>query len=381
MCWTPETHPTIDERHFRRIVGHLASGVTVVTTADDEDRFGMTASSVTSLSADPALMLVCLNNAGPTAAAVARSGRYCVNVLGEQNGGLAKRFAVPSEDKFQGIAVKTGLLEVPMLDEALAHIECEVVDRFIRETHSIFVGRVVAATARDGRPLTYFRGGFGRFALAEEDAAYRNARDLVLRRSYAAGGTIDVDVLAEALGVETASAVYALTRLEADGLVRREVDRGYVVTAFDTRTSDATFDARLIIELGVIEQVVGSLDKFQISRLRQRFEEMTQFLREDLFVDFDAYLDANYRFHETIVELAGNPLLTARFAELAIKQVMARSFGATPESSQQFLEVQRRIVEAFEDGDKESARDAARSYSAMAKERARELFALHGGEL
>ena len=248
-------------------------------------------------------------------------------------------------------------------------------------THSIFVGRVVAATARDGRPLTYFRGGFGRFALAEEDAAYRNARDLVLRRSYVAGGTIDVDVLAEALEVETASAVYALTRLEADGLVRREVDRGYVVTAFDTRTSDATFDARLIIELGVIEQVVGSLDKFQLSRLRQRFEEMTQFLREDLFVDFDAYLDANYRFHETIVELAGNPLLTARFAELAIKQVMARSFGATPESSQQFLEVQRRIVEAFEDGDKESARDAARSYSAMAKERARELFALHGGEL
>ena len=133
MCSTPGTRPTIDERHFRRIVGHLASGVTVVTTTDDEDRFGMTASSVTSLSADPALMLVCLNNAGPTAAAVARSGRYCVNVLGEQNGGLAKRFAVPSEDKFQGIAVKTGLLEVPMLDEALAHIECEVVDRFIRE--------------------------------------------------------------------------------------------------------------------------------------------------------------------------------------------------------------------------------------------------------
>jgi flavin reductase (DIM6/NTAB) family NADH-FMN oxidoreductase RutF/DNA-binding GntR family transcriptional regulator len=381
MCSTAETHPTIDERHFRRIVGYLASGVTIITTADGENRFGMTASSVTSLSADPALMLVCLNNAGPTAAAVARSGRYCVNILGEQNGGLAKRFAVPSEDKFQGVAVKTGLLGVPRLDEALAHIECQVADRLIRGTHSIFVGRVVAATARDGRPLTYFRGGFGRFALAEEDAAYRNARDLVLRRSYAAGDTVDIDVLAEALGVETASAIYALTRLEADGLVRREVDRGYVVTAFDTHTSDATFDARLIIELGVIEQVVGSLDQFQISQLRQRFEAMTQFLREDLFVDFDAYLEANYRFHETIIELAGNPLLTARFAELAIKQVMARSFGTTPETSQQFLEVQRRIVEAIEVGDKESARDAARSYSAMAKERARELFALHGDEL
>ena len=188
-------------------------------------------------------------------------------------------------------------------------------------------------------------------------------------------------MLAQALAVATSSAVYALTRLEADGLVRREVDRGYVVTAFDIRTSDATFDARLIIELGVIEQVVGSLDPSQTGRLRHRFEAMTQFLREDLFVDFDAYLEANYRFHETIIELAGNSLLTARFAELAIKQVMARSFGATPETSQRFLEVQRRIVEAIEDGDKESARDAARSYSAMARERARELLALHGDEL
>jgi len=381
MCPPAEPHPTVDERHFRHIVGHLASGVTVITTADDGNRFGMTASSVTSLSADPALMLACLNNAGPTAAAVGRSGRYCVNVLGEQNGGLARRFAAPSEDKFHGTAVRAGLLGVPLLDEALAHIECEVVDRFIQGTHSIFVGRVVAATARDGRPLTYFRGGFGRFALAEEDAAYRNARDLVLRRSYAPGDTVDVDALAGVLEVEASSAVYALTRLEADGLVRREVDRGYVVTAFDTRTSDATFDARLIIELGVIEQVVGNLGQLQVGRLRERFEAMTQFLREDFFVDFDAYLEANYRFHEAIIELAGNPLLTARFAELAIKQVMARSFGATPESSQRFLDVQRRILEAIGDGDKESARDAARGYSAMAKERARELLAQHGDRL
>ena len=376
-----EPHPTIDERHFRHIVGHLASGVTVITTADAEGRFGMTASSVTSLSADPALMLACMNNAGPTAAAVARSRRYCVNVLGERNGGLAKRFAAPSEDKFQGIAVSAGLLGVPLLDEALAHIECEVVDRFIQGTHSIFVGRVVAATANDGRPLTYFRGGFGRFALAEEDAAYHNARDLVLRRSYAAGDIVDVNGLARELGVGPSSAVYALTRLEADGLVRREVDRGYVVTAFDTRTSDATFDARLIIELGVIDEVVGHRDRSRIGGLRQRFEAMTEFLQEDVFTDFDAYLDANYRFHEAIIGLAGNPLLSARFAELAVKQVMARSFGTTPESSQRFLDVQRRLLEAIEDGDKDAARDAARDYSTMAKERARELLAQHGDQL
>lgn len=381
MSAAGESHPTVDGRHFRRVVGHLASGVTVVTTADGGTRFGMTASSVTSLSADPALMLACLNNSGPTAAAVARSGRYVVNVLGEGNGALAKHFAAPSLDKFDGVALRGGLLEAPLLDEALAHIECEVVQRFTGGTHSIFVGRVVAASAGEGRPLTYFRGGFGRFALAEEDAAYRGAREHVLRRTYAAGEVIDAGDLANALDVETAAAVYALTRLEADGLVRREVDRGYVVTPFDTRTSDAAFDARLVIELGVIEQVVGNLDPARLDSLRKNYEAMTQFLRDDRFVDFDAYLDANHRFHEALIDLAGNPLLTAQFAALAIKQVMVRSFGATAATSQRFLHAQHRIVEAVASGNKPEAREAARAYAEMAKTRACEVLASHGGSL
>ncbi len=170
------TPPSVDVGLFRHVVGHLASGVTVLTTATDGRRHGMTASSVTSLSMDPPLMLACINNAAPTADAVTEAGTYAVNVLGEHQGELARQFATASQDKFRGVSVRTGELDVPLLGDALAQIECEVVERVVGGTHTIFVGRVVSATAGDGQPLTYFRGGFGRFEFARDDEVYGRAR-------------------------------------------------------------------------------------------------------------------------------------------------------------------------------------------------------------
>ena len=75
---------------------------------------------------------------------------------------------------------------------------------------------------------------------------------------------------------------------------------------------------------------------------------MAALLVGDRFVDFHAYLDANYAFHEYLVSLARNPLLTATFGGLSIKSVMTRSFGSTPVTSQKFIEVQRRLIEGVE---------------------------------
>lgn len=373
--------PTVDGREFRTVVGHLASGVTVITTGSDKRRHGMTASSVTSLSADPPLMLVCINNATPTAAAVAEAGHYAVNILAERGGDLAYRFAAPSEDKFAGVTVREGVLGAPLLEDALAQIECEVVESVVGGTHTIYIGRVVKAAAGHGQPLTYFRGGFGKFAQVRDEAAYRALRNSVLTRQYAPGGTLAVGDLARSFEAEESSIFYALTRLAADGLVRRELDGGYLVLPFDTRSSDATFDARLVIELGVIEQVCGDVPAQSIAELESRCEEMAALLVGDRFVDFDAYLDANYRFHESLVALAGSSVLTAMFEGLAIKSVMTRSFGATPETSQRFVDVQRQMVLALHDGDKPRAQEAARIYSEIAKERAREVLALSGGTM
>jgi DNA-binding GntR family transcriptional regulator len=88
------------------------------------------------------------------------------------------------------------------------------------------------------------------------------------------------------------------TRLTADGLIRRDPDRGYVIVPFDTRTSDETFDARCAIELGVIDMVVGRVPQDELPDLRNRVETMAALLVGNRFVDFDRYLDANYAFHE-----------------------------------------------------------------------------------
>lgn len=379
----PATRSTaaIDARTFRHVVGHLPSGVTVITTVAGERPYGMTASSVTSLSAEPPLMLVCINNSVPTAAAVSRAGSFVINVLGEGQGELAQQFAVASQDKFRSVATSPGLLGLPVLEEALAHLECEVTEEILGGTHTIFVGRVLAAGATPGQPLTYYRGGFGRFEFARDDEVYRQARHLVLGRVYAGGEAVDLDDLASRLRVEASSAFYALTRLAGDGLVDRDPDRGYVVRAFDARTSDETFDARLAVELGAMELAIDRARAEEHAELERRFQAMAALLVGDRFVDFDAYLDANYQFHEYLVSLAGNELLTTLFAGLSIKSVMTRSFGSTPVTSQKFIDAQRQLLEAFVARDREGAKSASELYCSLAKDRVREILSYTGGAL
>ena len=108
---------------------------------------------------------------------------------------------------------------------------------------------------------------------------------------------------------------------------------------------------------------------------------MSRYLVDDHFEDFPAYLDANYAFHESIVALSNNPLLIAAFGSLRIKNVMARSFGTTAQSSRGFLAVQRDLLVALESGDADAARAAAKTYCEMAKARARQLLALTGGQV
>ncbi|MCW2696706.1 MAG: oxidoreductase RutF, flavin reductase family [Modestobacter sp.] len=380
---TPETAtpPTFDTATFRHVVGHLASGVTLVTTRTPEGAFGMTASSVTSLSLDPPMMRACLNNSVPTCAAVATAGRFAVNILGQAQGHLAQQFATPSADKFAGVPMADSVLDVPVLAEALAVIECEVVEQVVAATHTIFIGRVVDADASQGAPLTYFRGGFGRFEFARDDAVYHQARQQVLERMYAPDAVLQLDDVAFSLGVDKSAAFYALTRLTADGLVRRDPDRGYVVVPFDVRTSDEAFDARCAIELGVLDMVIGRVPEPALSDVRTRFEAMAAQLDGDRFVDFDRYLDANLAYHEALVALAGSGPLVTAFAHLQIKTVMTRSFGITPVTSQDFVDAQRGIVEGLEQGDDEVAKAAVCHYTDLAKQRVREILEQTGGQL
>ena len=369
---------TADVLH--RIVGLLTRGVTVVTARVDGRDHGVTASSVTSLSLEPPVMLVCVNPAVPTAAAIVRSGRYTANVLGQTHGDLAYHFASPGPHSFADVAIERGAGDVPLIAEAVASLECEVIEEIVGGSISVFLGHVTSASVRDGAPLAPFRGGFGRFEFERNDRAYERARDMVLSRVFAAGQIISIDELADCLDGDRTQAFYALTRLTADGLIRRDSDRGYVVAPFDVRTSDETFEARLAIELGVIERVVGQVDAWQLAVARGHLETMTHHLVDDHFDDFKAYVDANRAFHEAIVALASSPLLIAAFGSLRIEDVMMRSFGTTARSSAAFLAIQRDLLVALETADAAAARAAARAYCDLAKARTRQLLALTGGQ-
>jgi flavin reductase (DIM6/NTAB) family NADH-FMN oxidoreductase RutF len=151
----------VDELAFREAIAHFATGVTVVTTLYERRPAGMTASAVASLSLDPVLLLVCINNRLPTHTAIEASRCFVVNVLGEGQEELALRFARPATDKFAGVELVT-VGGLPVLQDAIAHFVCDVHERFPGGDHSIFTGLVrECAAARGKRPLLYFRSGFG----------------------------------------------------------------------------------------------------------------------------------------------------------------------------------------------------------------------------
>jgi flavin reductase (DIM6/NTAB) family NADH-FMN oxidoreductase RutF len=155
---------------FRRVMSHFATGVTIITAWDADHRpTGLTASSFTSVSLHPPLILVCVSQKAQSYPAIKAAGRFAVNILCSGQEAVSRRFATaPSasgDEKFEGLDYRPGVAGLPILDEALAALECTVVHAYPGGDHTIFVARVEAADCRDdtGRePLLYFRGKYSR---------------------------------------------------------------------------------------------------------------------------------------------------------------------------------------------------------------------------
>jgi flavin reductase (DIM6/NTAB) family NADH-FMN oxidoreductase RutF len=159
---TKETELAVDETAYREAIAHFATGVTVITTNVDGRPAGMTASAVASLSLAPVLLLVCISTHLPTHEALERSGRFAVNVLGEEHEELARRFARRADDKFVGVALNPKY-DLPVLADAIAHFTCDVREKIPGGDHSIFIGQVTeCAHVRGRKPLVYFKSSFGR---------------------------------------------------------------------------------------------------------------------------------------------------------------------------------------------------------------------------
>ena len=193
---------TFNSSVFRTVVGTIASGVIVLTTRDGGGDQGMTISAVCSLSMEPPMLLVCLNMNSRTQQAVMKAGQFAVHVLDHRQAWIAERFARPSTgNRFDGIAIRDGsLIDVPVLKDALALVECQVSEAVQGGTHRVFLAKVLHAEARDGSPLAYFRGRFGRFELAQDARVYEDLRRLILGGALAPDQELDAGELAVTLG-------------------------------------------------------------------------------------------------------------------------------------------------------------------------------------
>ncbi len=155
----------VDGATFRMALGQFASGVTVVTgmTVDDQP-VGLTVSAFSSLSLDPPLVLVCLDKRPAVVAAMV--GRpFAVNVLADTQQAISNLFASRQEDRFKAVEWHHSPLGLPLLDGALAHMECQPHAVLDGGDHWIVVGHLVHVTTRhDGHPLLYWQGAYGRLA-------------------------------------------------------------------------------------------------------------------------------------------------------------------------------------------------------------------------
>jgi flavin reductase (DIM6/NTAB) family NADH-FMN oxidoreductase RutF len=153
----------IDARALRQVMGCFATGVTVITTRDQDGRpYGLTANAVTSLSLEPPLLLICVDRKAETFPHFFDSKVFVLNILAEHQEDVSRRFATSGGDKFTGIAHRFGHLELPILEGTLGHIECRIIETLEGGDHVIHIGQVEHAEAREGHPLLFFRGRYGR---------------------------------------------------------------------------------------------------------------------------------------------------------------------------------------------------------------------------
>jgi flavin reductase (DIM6/NTAB) family NADH-FMN oxidoreductase RutF len=160
--------PTAAE--FRLACGQFATGVSVVTAERAPGKVhGMTANSVTSVSLNPLLLLVCVDHRAQLLPMVRAKGHFGVSVLKQEQQAISRYFAQTVEDEATetrlGIRYRWTESGIPLLDDALVHIACRVTSAHEAGDHTIFIGEVEVTEIFDGDPLVYFRGAYRRIAL------------------------------------------------------------------------------------------------------------------------------------------------------------------------------------------------------------------------
>ena len=155
------TAAVVDTKQFRRVFGHFCTGVTVITTIDDEGPAGFACQAFAPLSLDPPLLLFCPQAGSATWRRIRNVGVFCVNVLAEAHRPLSRVFGAPGADKFADVAWTPSPAGTPILVGALTWADCRVEAVHPGGDHAIVVGRVTAlGECHDDGPLLFFKGRY-----------------------------------------------------------------------------------------------------------------------------------------------------------------------------------------------------------------------------
>ena len=154
--------PAPDPRSLRDALARFATGIAFVTAAPDGEPAGLIVNSLTSVSLEPPLVSFSPARSSLTWSRMRRTGRFGVNLLGRQHEHFARRATTPGADRFAGLNWEPGHRGVPLLTDALASLECEIVAEHPTGDHWIVVGRVDNLhTSPSYDPLVFFAGAFG----------------------------------------------------------------------------------------------------------------------------------------------------------------------------------------------------------------------------
>lgn len=151
-----------DTAEFRRVLGHMPTGVTVITSVHDGDPVGLAVGTFFSVSLEPPMVGFCAAKASTSFPAIEAAGNFCANVLADDQEAVSRVFASSGADKFRGLgwhdAPDSGS---PMLNDALAWIDCSIVSVTDAGDHVIVLGDVLGlGVNRPATPLVFFRGGY-----------------------------------------------------------------------------------------------------------------------------------------------------------------------------------------------------------------------------
>jgi len=157
---------SLSSQLFRQVMGSFPTGITVLTVEREPGQVhGMTANSFTSVSLDPLLILVCIDHNARLLTYLKEQHRFGVNILKDSQESISRHFAKPQEDLVEeaqlGIHFRWTPSGIPLLEDALAHLGCNVVAEHLSGDHTIFVGEVESLELNEGEPLLYHRGQYG----------------------------------------------------------------------------------------------------------------------------------------------------------------------------------------------------------------------------